>query len=499
MKKTLLLSMLILSGLGASAQMPNGSVAPDFTATDLNEQQISLYADFLNQGKSVIIDFSATWCGPCWSYHQTHAMADFYEAYGTAGSNEVGVIFVEADINNTVTQNLYGIPGPQTMTQGNWVDGSPYPIIEDNATIDIGAPNKFNINFFPTLYRICDGTKLTRLLDPAVEGSAAQLKAIVNTECQTLVGLANHGRVEAASKTLRLCPGATTADVQAKIKNFGNNNITSATLVLKQGENVVATTEYTGNLAQFATPATVTFDDVALAAGEYWIEMTNINGATPARPEMTVADMDVVVSEETPNNIVVNVFTDDYPGEIIWRIKNSSGALVASGGPYAGNTGGAAGGPDANTTKVHNITLPAGVDCYTVELIDIWGDGWSSGNSTHGLEIYSANGLVFQALVGNFGQIMSVPAAFKSMGALGQETIESTSFSIYPNPSNGVFTFNTPETVSVVVTDLTGKTVFTANNIENGMSIDMGSLQSGVYIAKVTGASSERIEKLIIK
>ena len=43
----------------ATAQLPNGSVAPDFTATDVNGNQHRLY-DYLDQGYTVILDISAT-------------------------------------------------------------------------------------------------------------------------------------------------------------------------------------------------------------------------------------------------------------------------------------------------------------------------------------------------------------------------------------------------------------------------------------------------------
>ena len=45
------------------SQLPNGSVAPDFTITDIEGEEHNLYS-YLDSGYAVIIDFSATWCGP---------------------------------------------------------------------------------------------------------------------------------------------------------------------------------------------------------------------------------------------------------------------------------------------------------------------------------------------------------------------------------------------------------------------------------------------------
>jgi len=50
---------------GAQAQIPDGTPAPDWTAVDLNGVEHDM-SDILDLNKHVVLEFSATWCGPCW-------------------------------------------------------------------------------------------------------------------------------------------------------------------------------------------------------------------------------------------------------------------------------------------------------------------------------------------------------------------------------------------------------------------------------------------------
>ena len=506
--------MMLLGAFAANAQtlpgLPDNSNAPEVSGTDIVTGETHSLQAYLNQGKTVVLYLSASWCGPCWEYHNSHALTDIYNAYGPNGSNEIMVLYVEAD-GRTAPGELLGedLPPPAGQSaapgpQGNWATDTPYPLISDDSALA-----DYNNNSFPSMYIITptgDGlpgktTKLTR-------GTPQQLTVALNAVmANDIVGTDHWGRVEAAP--FRSCDAE--LPVTAYVQGYGYA-LNSAEVQLKK-DGVVVTTQTFDNLdlAPFAFKEITFLDQTADGSAEYEVVLTKVNGedALTTIPENNLTGEYKIIPDaaiESQSNIRIVLNTDEYPSEMAMFIVkyNATGNYtnddVVWSNPVYTDT--AANKEKTFTYYPDPTKLVEGI-CYGVVLQDGAGDGWdyNSGGAAvdHGVTIYAPDGTVLFTHNGDFTSQVWQDATFTTDGTLANDKFETSSFAVYPNPSNGIFNFNTEETVDVTVVDLTGKTVHTAKGIENGGSINLSGLQKGMYIAKINGASGERVEKLIIK
>lgn len=504
MKKTLLLATLLAAGFGANAQITDGSNAPQIVGNRIvsieGEQvtygeEISLQA-YLDAGKTVVVDMSAAWCAPCWGFHNSHTLEDFYAAYGPDGSDELRIMFVEADPSTNVRElggqslppeNGLSERGP---SQGNWLAGTNYPVINNDT-----AAQAYGLQGFPSLYIIVpSGTpgEPGKVYNLDRDNKGAMVAAINTARGNNMIGVDSWARVTASN--IRYCEAE--GAITAVVESYGHV-ITSVTAELRKAGAVIDTKNFTLNLTGFKADV-LSFTGIALENGpDYEVVLTQVNGAAPVatEPEFNITEKFKLfpsASVESGKNIIATLHTDSYPSEIQFGIYNSAGEYVYV-SPVLTNTA-----ANKNTTLTYNINLDP-IDCYGITLVDGYGDGWVDGTGgPYGLTLKSGGTVLFSTdgeFIGRFDQ----DATFKTNGQLGNESFETSSLAVYPNPSNGVFNFNTEETINVTVVDLTGKTVHTAKNIENGGSIDLSGLQKGMYIAKINGASGQRNEKLIIK
>jgi Secretion system C-terminal sorting domain len=483
MKKFLLALFTAFTVTSASAQLPSGSVCPDFTGTDLDGNTWNLY-ELLDQGYAVVIDVSAAWCGPCWSYHTSGALDDLNTLYGPEGTNELRVFFVEGESTNGLAQLQGDSPTGTTYadySQGDWITGTSYPIIDDASIADI-----LQISYFPTVYTVCP----SRIVTETGQGSTEEHYAFVSANaCQPATAANDPSLLSMTAEST-----CTTADVMVQLQNFGTETLTAATITVTGGTAPVVY-NWTGSLATYAT-TNVNVGTVNLTGTSTLLAtITSADGNTTNNTATAVAG-----AAESTTHMRVDILFDNWPEEVSWTIENESGSVVASSPSYASVTD--------QTQVVADYYVPTS-GCYLFTFTDAFGDGlsgeqWGSINGhmkVYGIDasgnampmIYDYDGSYDLGTASNTPASESRNANVTTVVSVN-ETAIATGVKAYPNPSNGILNLNYSITgssnVSVEVIDMLGSVVMFQNigNQNTGtytQALDMTALAGGVYMVNV--------------
>jgi thiol-disulfide isomerase/thioredoxin len=500
MKKIILLSALFIASFSAQAQIADGSIAPDFTATDINGVTHNLY-DLLDEGKTVILDVMATWCPPCWTYQNTGALEDLYECYGEPGSDNVVVFMIEGD-PSTPESALYG----SGNTMGDWVTGTPYPIIESAA-----IANSYQISFYPTVYRICPGDKTVFQLGQV--GATAAKNAVLNQTCTPPVRMDDPALI-CSNAGGDACAGFETA-LFVNLFNSGANPLTSATIQAFVNGNEVASTDWTGNIGLYQEETAAV--GTAILSGSAVVEFV-VTNANDEKMDNNGAEaffetapvFGVVDGMET---FTVEIRTDSYGAETYWALMTDQGEIVAEGGntdvglTNIGNGGGSA-PANANaygnaTIYTEEVTISGG--CYSFVITDFFGDGMCCTFGSGYYKLKDSEGTI--VIEGDQYEEREDNPFSKTSSVANEEVLLANNFEVYPNPvqDNLTVNFSLIETaqVDIEIINAIGQVVYLeqAGKLLSGeynVNVSMNRFQAGLYFVNLVteyGITTRRVIK----
>ena len=322
--KNIALAVLISFSTIATAQLPDGSIAPDFTTTDVNGNVHRLY-DYLDDGYTVILDISATWCGPCWNYHTGGTFEEIWEDHGPAGepgvspntTDDVVILWFEGD-PNTAESEL------ENSDYGNWLNPEgageiQFPMINDNNIADL-----YDLPYWPVIYTICPNRILSESGQLNAAGHYAGLANCMEASQGINAALINmQSSIESNG-----CEASASGNLSVTVQNMGTEVLSTFTVeVIADGESIASET-FSGSLEVFDV-TTIDFGNLTIDTENIEITITS-NDANSSDNSLTQSYS--FSSGQTEAEVTVVLLTDNYASEIYMEITDENGNVVWSEG-----------------------------------------------------------------------------------------------------------------------------------------------------------------------
>lgn len=285
-----------------------------------------------------------------------------------------------------------------------------------------------------------------------------------------------------------------TLEPVVKIRNNGNNTVSTLDINYRINEGEIQTFTFTGSLSPLQS-AEVQLPGIVYGLQDenylrVWISSLNGVADDYNRNDTIVHDFGKAL--QASRSVLVKVRTDNNPHETTWEIKNMAGEVVASGGPYTQS------GTIINT----DVELPAD-GCYDFFVYDAGGNGICCTNGAGFVRLSSGSLTITQGT--DFGPMLT--AQFDVL-SVGTSLVTATAgFQLYPNPAGekvfAEYTSGFNGTLKVTVINQLGQVVYATNRQAiagetDTFEINSGNWPAGIYMMIMDDGTSRSSRKFSI-
>lgn len=504
---------------GSAAKGAWSQIGQPFVATTIDGATIDLQA-WIDSGYSVVIDYSACWCGPCWTLHQAGILEGFYNRFGPNGTNELRCLWVEIESTNTIDQirGVSGAGGGQSgTTQGDWTFGGTFPIpIVDDASALNTCMSLFE-NAVPYVVYIEGSTGNYTSIYGEPDGISQGDTAICNSHMADLLAL--KPVVGGAPNVSVNLPERIIAETATQFS------------VVAHTISPVTNVEWSFEGGSPATATGMTASTTWEHGGTYTVSVTvsNENGSTTVTKTVQVIEFNYEWGNTMTylDGEVDNHIGSRSGGQFTWGVVFPSKYLagrnhVKSVDLYVYEN-------STYTIEVYSGTETAPQTMISSRTLPLQSEGWRTVNISGPCPIDASKALwVTITATGNYpmssgpyngdingsylkngntwmplseatsGQIEGSWAIRVTTGDdpnVGIAPVEDAQVAIYPNPATDKVSIHADNIVRVEVLDVTGRTVATTTQNE----VNISNLDNGVYMFRVITANGTTLQKVVKK
>jgi hypothetical protein len=396
------------------------------------------------------------------------------------------------DINsNTLDQHLWrsdcgsnplsaqGAPGYTStwfLERANWCPGSYVTPDDYNATPFMTLPaGSLTVDYNLAPYTVTGGPAGFYAPEYYIQSQVFEYDALNYTNNVSLEKIV---APTDAFEYRRLNPMCEGINPRVVIKNNGKIPLTSCVIHYGVDGQALSTYTWNGSL-DLSDSTTVILPPVSFGSGNHvftaFTDSPNGGNDEYTYDDTLHSNFNLVNIYNTPF-IRVQVRTDDSPGELSWTVEDDQGNLIYSRSNYVG-----AGYIFYDTVYVSN-------GCYRFNAIDAGGDGLCCYNGTGTIRILKGGTASVMSSSSDFGDFFRYD--FSIDLSLTDNEIGDEYFSVFPNPSTGIFHINSSVENAksmIAISDLSGRVVgvkqidFTRHQAE----VDLSDLETGLYVLKI--------------